>query len=622
MILPSYDNGSLDNERTYLEKDTDLNSIIGIINAKLPPIAASLDVHNKSVGADFMELGKKLLSTHQAITDLINQSIKVQSIIKPDDDGDVTLDRIVSNSSSTVSSIIEQQNKLNDDLPRMTEITELLSSLLDESHALAWVAKRLGILKLYFRVESARNEDTENAYLDFQDQMGQLVETITSLRDVMQSDTEKASQLHKQAQENLQKELNKLLQFGDLSQRNLDFATNEVLRLTDRSKSSAVLFTECLKRIIGHVGQIVIAIQFHDIVRQQIEHVIEAFQQIISQQVDDEEGWLAYVTQLLRVQVGQLDQVIKSINSAHTSISKSFASINDEVGIMMDVIANRGQGSSDLEVSASFKNLTSVINDLKNVHQQTNELVHNIRKDEDTVVEMASRLTMHIEDMSIVNDEVKLNAINAIINSARLGADGETLGVLADQMMQLAMHSDGIMENTIEVIGNINNLAHHVSLLQDHSQDVDTFANNDELSNIVAETERLYDRFSNDCAKILSEAGEIRTTLPVIQKHSNFISLFGSDIKVQMMMLTELEQALIPLTSGLTLGSSIDMDLSRYTMSSERDIHLKIIGGAAATDDCDILQEIQEPIIVDKSPDDPDINPDNDDVLGDNIELF
>ncbi|MEK6623032.1 MAG: hypothetical protein AABZ13_11160 [Planctomycetota bacterium] len=224
--------------------------------------------------------------------------------------------------------------------------------------------------------------------------------------------------------------------------------------------------------IYKNIGEVVTSMQFHDITRQEMEHVAKALEHLREKlegvngmslcrdampcvstspggndtpdgQQRNLVGWLGDVcttqsSQLLHTKeelVGAVDCVIKNL----LGISEN---VKDIVGETQALSGSTNQSGAPL-LSQIEKGIVSVIKSIRENAERGKEISTSVT----IAVHGMSEFVKEIEDISV---EIKLIAFNAQVKAKRTGADGNTLGVLAEGIQGLAVdagrHTTSVLE--------------------------------------------------------------------------------------------------------------------------------------------------------------------------------
>ena len=211
------------------------------------------------------------------------------------------------------------------------------------------------------------------------------------------------------------------------------------------------------------VGEVVVAIQFHDISRQQIEHIVQTLDEIRTffskgksgEYIYDETQGdsLAKAYAVLSLQVEQMNQVIKEINSAHKKIKKSFNDIGNEVDVLVDEMMGLSKNTDNSYYEETpFEQLISGLNQLDHILTQGKDMAgmidHNLRRS----AEIAENLASHLTQMEDISMDLHIKAINALIMSKRLGTEGKTLSVLAEDVTEVSTDSNEFVFDVVDIL--------------------------------------------------------------------------------------------------------------------------------------------------------------------------
>ncbi len=255
--------------------------------------------------------------------------------------------------------------------------------------------------------------------------------------------------------------LEKIRHFDDQQHRNarhiLDDSVNNLSALREKYANS----TEAMKafslhwnRLSSNIGEVVSAMQFHDITRQRIEHVSEALADLAvpgaaparrrvfplrPAHLQSDSGGIAAACEL---QAAQLSHARDEFVSAVQAIIENIHDIADNVEEISEETrqlagAADDEGNSFLTtLDAGLASLTSAIS---NYESANDELTAALGRTVE-MVEQMSELVSQIEKIGI---EMRIIAINASIHAAHIGEEGLALGVLADALRPLSLETSG-----------------------------------------------------------------------------------------------------------------------------------------------------------------------------------
>jgi methyl-accepting chemotaxis protein len=224
-----------------------------------------------------------------------------------------------------------------------------------------------------------------------------------------------------------------------------------------RSARSARVISSHSQEISQSIQEIVVVIQFHDIMRQQFEHSRNAFIRIarLLEEAHGRDDLSQTASDLLRFCVHEgaplcrtRENFVTTVLSVIENLKVLSASVNrllDEVKLLLNV------GSS---TEGSFLETSDV--SLASVHSSVTAFsASGMVKGElsgatTVVVNTLAEISGFIKAIEYIGDEIELIAFNAAVQADQIGEEGRALGVVADQIQRL---SAAAQINTTSITG-------------------------------------------------------------------------------------------------------------------------------------------------------------------------
>jgi len=348
--------------------------------------------------------------------------------------------------------------------------------------------------------------------------------------------------------------------------------------------------------IAGNIGVVVTSMQFHDITRQQIEHVVHAFGDLDAEFAAVSGGW-PRAPSADRRRVAGLAGDICALQAAHLeSAGRSFATAVDNVvrslrGIARsadDIAGEAGRMAGSVDrtgqtaLSATERGLSSVVSALKESAEAGRDLAGSVRSAADTIEEMST----FVSDIEEIGIEIEMVALNAVVKAAHAGERGAALGVLAESIQKLSADSRrqataiadalrefrsaaGVLRSSAvpggrddppdpEVDGMVHDLGRLLSSLQAVNVSVGL-----RLSGL------------DDSARSLS--ADIETIVGAITVHRVVSGVIAEVVK-DVGAIERQARSLAPAARRVFEAGALGSLARRYTMQKERKVHLSVTG--------------------------------------------
>lgn len=202
------------------------------------------------------------------------------------------------------------------------------------------------------------------------------------------------------------------------------------------------LLADINKSMQGLVG----SLQFHDIVRQQVEHVVEAVDDVLAglarnAAAESPSGAeeLAFAAEVCTLQESQTRAASESLSTAVASLRSEMRTIASSVRqVVLDAGGGSGEGASE---STAAKVLDALENEVRAAATSMRELAvqgEDMGRTMEMVASTVSDMTAFLADIEDVGSEIELIALNASISAAHTGDKGKALGVLATSIQRLS----------------------------------------------------------------------------------------------------------------------------------------------------------------------------------------
>ena len=509
---------------------------------------------------------------------------------------------------------------------RLNETTLNIESLRDTASALQQLHKKgldlerlatlLAVSRYALAVECGRTQERREAFFEFVGELERLGNQIQSL----------GVQIGDEAN-SVRAELDRLIESISAGQAELN-------RLESRSTSAAETASEEVQRLLGlawsalseaegltsaivrHAEDAGYYLQFGDIIRQKLEHVFAALQDATGafSGKHDAPGVPARspesaIGRMLAVQSAQMDTVESEVRSAGERLEVTFAGLARETG---HIAASMSQLNCRQDASHSgsdaFLDVEASLSELQKLESEAAALCEQAAAMSERARSVSSEFGHHLERVQALNQQMHLQALNAIVKTAHLGDEGGTLGVLSMHVHELARQSAAIAAATIVVLEQLN--AHS-------RRSAPRSAGQEEVSlDLRSGLDRIRRVHQDLCAAAEASdqlAAKQQERLEEARVRLRFLSVLGSGVAGFSQELKSLNREFPAVASGVTGLAGLDSVTRRYTMASEVEVHQRLLtaetnSGASPT----VLVAGTEPEPASAGAAD----------LGDNIELF
>ena len=603
--------------------------ISGIIQETLTKITElKAPLSNVSIESEpqFENLGINLQDIFSGAEGLTNLTRETAMLIDGESNDNI-LGNIGDFSRISLSKLNTCREDVSNVLPKVETCSMNLKRLYDMCPVIKTIAKKLNIVALHISMESSRSRECEEMFNFFVQEIKQLAGKVHEISIRIRDDSEKAKKNQVADFSSLADRRKILSSLADSAHRSVEeniHFMEDLIKMAFKTMRRAEIHS---KKISSQVGEVVVAIQFHDIARQQIEHVVEALEEIrtffkkesrdLQNSNSDQSKSFLKAYSVLALQFEQIDQVIKEIHDAHKKIQRSFHEIGNEVDVLVSGMMGLSENTdSTRDKENPFEQLISGLAQLEKIMAQGKEMAgmidYNLRQSAGTAENLASHLT-EMEDISM---DLHIKAINALIMSKRLGAEGKTLSVLAEDVTEVSLDSNEFVLDVVEILKAIGSLATNLSCL---STEEDNFINDGNthhtnLSNSVEMISDVYDDFLRRSRQSVEESQKLRNKIFHLESELDFLERMENILLSQQDNIKQIIKNIIPFLPENEIASHDLEHLNEiYTMEVERGIHNKTLRKEVAP-----LKTVKKNNIKKTEPSEKI----EEDYLGDNIDLF
>ena len=555
-------------------------------------VTGKLDQFNKVSEEEFLLAGSQLNDYKNRCKNLISDATELSDELS----GDFLISQ-VANVNSSSQNLLDHINKNTDQNKKsfklMNEIEVLLNSVSEHITGFKKIIKTLKMLGISTLIESARLGDGASGFTA-------LAEDVEALADNIEDQSQKIDKETKELIKLIAETIGDNIALGEKQKNKIIEIITELNSGLGVLESKHNLRLETVNNILidsnninTDISQVVTSIQFHDITRQQIEHVVNSLSNVNDElseinEIDnfDTQGVkIGLCRDIAKLENAQLENSKNIFCEAVGNIKDSLEDVQNNIGNIaqniIDFIQDEdNQNDSFLEeISGGLQNVNIVLSESSEINS---ELQSSLVKVGETVKNLSQFLKM-IEE---IGQEVELLPINASIKAAHTGNEGAGLGVIADTIQKLSSEA---MAQTIAVSEPLKKITEDAQLLvSDEAQATETRAIEAEITELMAEMNKTLQTIQN----INSDSSQ-----GINKLNQNVISL-QQDIKqlnARLNIDAKMSETIIDCRENLSkivndcfslIGDDyqeankekLEKIAERYTMLSEREIHSSVHG--------------------------------------------
>ncbi|MFW6324735.1 MAG: methyl-accepting chemotaxis protein [Desulfovibrionales bacterium] len=595
------------------EKNTYLTEEVQAVCSPLLGIAESVAAVIPAREKDFIDLGEDLQHVTSCVRDLAGLSSELNE--KASGEGVQSAIEELAGQLEQIENIWDRSmsDSISLEIGTIEETISAVQVLLEQFKR---IVRHLKALKMTTLIESARLGGSGSSFSTLADDVEKLANKIVSDAGQIQERTSNLNTFMASVR----------FSTGEMS-RMFETCTRQasgtlgknikiLAELVQKSRDGAHRLDWRMQEISEKSSEIVASLQFHDITRQQVEHVHESLREVLDLVNDPEDAVqldtaeiAAWVKDVCGLQAHQLeharssfiqavDQILSNMNGVAESIGFLCADVSETIGM------DRGSGRSSLgTISEAMEQVAECMRDSARHGRGIGKTMEEFA----TKVEDMSTFVSEIED---VGSEIELISLNASIKAAHTGSNGAALGVIASAIQKLSVDAREHTEQVIPLLKRLStssrNLHEITAKVLDVSRVEDMLERHEcavkELNEINEGMTSLLDRI---VGKGISLEGEVAGIRAKVTFHEGVNQQLGELKDNLNAVLLELEEH-FPGDGVQVRSERLQKIFQRYTMESERLIH-KAMNGEESEPDADENIELFE---SDESE------------FGENVELF
>jgi methyl-accepting chemotaxis protein len=571
---------------------------------------------------DFLSLGERLHHLRSRSEDLAGRSAELAAMTSGQSMNDLLAK--LSAEFEQMTGVCEMGNS-RESLEELISVRGIVADLEKISSEFSRIVKRLSMLGISTRIESARLGSKGLGFSTLSDDVEKLAATIVGYATQI-SDRNRAL---RGFVEEAEVKTRAVVENQESCSRTIFGGLHENIEALSRISAASAALSETIsgktRVITENVSSAVLSMQFHDIVRQQVEHVEQAMDDV-AQVVDnraagaagqspgDADGSgerdreiVAWVGDVLELQCSQLTNARERFVDAVETLVENLRDIAGSIlGIGGEILEASDESRGGADLHRVVEDVGRVKAALRGFASKGEELAGIMTAVAETISEMSGYVGK-IED---VGSEIELIAINASIKAAHTGEEGAALGVLASAIQGLSVEArrqtDEVSRILRDVAKSSNILQDNASISYDMSQVEELSANLDGLLDRIADMDR---RREAMFAEIGSKSAELGEAVRGLASGVHFHEEVGERLEAARQSLEAFRaqaKAIVPVETDVRRPERLRELFGRYTMEAERDVHESVFGMA-------------------KNPEPAAVRADasgGGDGLGDNVELF
>jgi hypothetical protein len=402
-------------------------------------------------------------------------------------------------------------------LDTVTTETHLLRQLSRVTESQAKIALEIKILNVHTKIEVAHLGTVGAGFEYLARELAEFSQSLAHSTDELTGHTHH----HKIANEKTQSMLAVEVPHLRAELERVELCLNDDLEVMssglNRLFSTPVLFKQSAEEIAEQIAGVVVAVQGHDITRQQLEHVHEALAVISRKRpIDgDTEGWsdsdIAFSHAGLAIQISQLASIRTTITEWATQIRMCMGSI---LRISASELVGVGPLVLEQEQSMSFQ-----LSHIDSLERECQSYGEKLRSTLEGISNLSELVKEHIQKSESARNRLRLLTFNSVVEASHLGAKADAICVIADGIAEVSVQWGKISEQSRGALQEILGLSEKINAV------MATFSQtgSKKLCEAQNQTKTGLDRLRSAASFALMQGKKIETLTSVMRTKSNKI---------------------------------------------------------------------------------------------------
>jgi len=596
--------------RTHLSgaQDEKYHELTNNWTSTLGDVCERLNSTSQITEQEFLDIGNKLQDFYDRAREMSDMSSRVVDLMTGGE---------ISNSTEGLHKILDELKKhLLTSEGHFTKISGVLNQYMTTMQKVSsqldgfnLIILNLSMLGFFTRVENAHVFNNASGFTSLTDEVKNLSSSINEKIVTIRSKSHILV-------ESIQNALSKVTDSEKAQNNQARIILNntmsnhsKLIQMNNTAVISARNIAQRYQEITDSIGTIVSSLQFHDITRQQIEHVKEVLGKIITE-IELQEHTIgrqaSTVADACSLQIDQMRLSRREFSCAVDEVKENMNDLAAGVGDILDE-AQKTAWMADADGMGFMEEIDSGIITVISCLDDNNKNQLDLTRTMASVCDMISEMASFIKEIESMGQNLQLIALNARIKAAHMGSEGVALDVISGGIYELSKNSrhdtTTLMDMLEGVVSTAKSFDVDIAEMQ-HIQEDQVRAIAEDLQNIINSLHNVND----DVLSIITTmtisgrtlVEDIHKTTGNICVHNRFQDIL-SKTQDDLQILVDEANILSPAKDNKdTISCLKDID-NIYTMKSERDVHIKHM---------DRKKNPEKMIDTDK------------DGLGDNVELF
>ena len=603
---------------------------------KVPALLLSLSDSLKKISreseSEFLKIGEQLQSHFYKADELKKTIINNNQLLGYDSNQNLA-EKVGDRARKTLLEIQGFQEEITQNLANMDLIIKNLGTLITQCQGIRKTASFINIIALNMGIESSRSIESVEQFSTVAKETRELSQKIAGIIGPIHSDFVESKVKQENTHQDISDDFVALVELLAEADQILSQALNKMGLIMDLSIEQLKRAGNQSKEISRQVGEVVAGLQLHDSMRQRIEHITRAFNEIIELFKEGAPGngkaliktdRSNQALSILGLQSAQIEGMISDINNVHQKTFTAFETIVGQIESLRKILTNTTTYNNSSEnPDETIDNVGHVLLKLDQLLKKANTLADQIGQTAGIASQAAKRFTSYVRDIKEISLEMHLKALNAIVKANRLGELGKAQDILACELKDCSTETDSFANQIVEILETISSSARDIKITRGMDKSTgegEETALNEGITGISA----LLDTYKNESKNTAVKSDDLRQSIIQTRAELEFLPALAGQLTEQLKELDRIKDKLNPdKNKDKPLFEDLTGKLTgNYTMEQEREIHEEVIVNAVEGDFPTPMEpEAEKPKIGDTHEIIQE-SKEEEKEFGDNVELF
>lgn len=419
------------------------------------------------------------------------------------------------------------------------------------------------------------NKEGHNSTVDLIEKLNKKIEHIQAEIPTIAKDVELLKAFYKEANEKAQKINNQLFPELEIEIDQLDGNISFLEKGIKKADSLKPTIEQQNQESFQNLNQVITNLQYHDIIRQKIEHIQDTHKSILDdlnnleQEKNIIKKGLEYVKQIpgiTEIQAGQLILTNKEYQNAIENISKKLIETANTLENVNRLSYSIFNGSENKKIAKLLnKGTTQLCNKAKVITESIEQLASTNKDLKDYIKTHGN----HYQKLESIEDDIS-SIINEI--NKKLSSDNE-IKTITGKLVSLLNDINESRNNIGKIIAahQNNNLPDIIKKAGEQQKNIENqTVSESSVKNLIEEFEEINNQIAKNCEAFNQLDGQLKSTLENIK----YYDFYEHEVEEIINHLNIIYKKILPFSEDQTAPGDLLTTMEKaYTMQSQRQIH-------------------------------------------------